>query len=283
MITKISKRAFTQLAKQSNMISVNELNKEIQEKQEALLKEAEKTGADLSLPSELKSTLQKSGVFVEDFRSDSTKDKSLYYHYLRNMGLIIEYQNIFRDFLQSIARQDNNYLDLVCESSLGDYINQNIDIIRKKGFIIELENLKIKQDFSVIDWKLYKNLRVRREDNTIPFKFDHYANKKVSIARFIGEDKSIYDNEKPIVLSSTLKVRTPMKLSVFNQNFTKKVFGKSIDDQMEYTVKFETELSYTDLLWILPTPNKPSRLRQTRIVDFNNIMNGNEFKELNSI
>lgn len=277
MIKAFARKAFCNTTK-PNIISVNELKKEISLKEELLMKEAEKTGSDLIFPSEMKSSAIQAGVLTElDVKPSGSK--GLYLKYLNNMGLIREYQEIFRDFFQSIARKDDNFLDLVCESSLGDYINANLDNLRKKGFIIELENLKIKHDFEVIDWHLYKNLRVRREDNTLPFKFDHYG-RKISIARLINEDKSYFDNERSWILSSTLKIKSPMKLTVFNQNFSKKIFGKEKEEQMEYIVKFETELGYTDLLWVLPVVNKPSRLRQTRIVDFNNILKGNEFKEI---
>lgn len=274
MLSRITRRFFCQ--NKSGIISVSQMTKETSQKQEQFLQEAAKTGSDLKLPQEMIKPIYESGILRgADFESPVGK-KNWYLTYLKNMGLEREYSNIFRDFMQTIARQDNNYLDLVCEPRLADFMNSNLDIIRKKGYLIELENLKIKHDFEVIDWKLYKNLRVRREDNK-KFVFENYG-KKFSIAKY-SEDSSFFDNIRPFVLSSTLKIRTPMKLVVYNQNFSAKIFGKGKDEVMEYSVKFETELGLSDLFWILPVQNKPSRERQTRIVDINDILKGNNFEE----
>jgi hypothetical protein len=36
-------------------------------------------------------------------------------------------------------------------------------------------------------------------------------------------------------------------------------------------------MNYSDFTWILPNPNKPSRLRSTKITDFNNMLRGNPY------
>lgn len=277
---KSIRKSFCQIITQQQSILSNIKpidNSLVDYNEERLVEEAKRTGSDLILPEEVKVEIKKTGVISEESQNVPSY-KSNYITYLKNMGLIREYQEVFREFFQAIARQDENYMDLVCESKLGDYIINRLDQLRKKGYIIEIDNLKINYEFELVDWKVYKNLHVRREDNKIPFEFDHYG-KKLSIARFINQDKSWFDNETPFILSSTLKIKTPFKLVVYNQNFSKKIYGKEKEDVIEYIVKFETMLGYTDFLWILPTVNKPSRLRKTRIVDFNNVLNGNVFEE----
>lgn len=277
---KSIRKSFCQIITQQQSILSNIKpidNSIVDYNEEKLVEEAKRTGSDLILPEEVKVEIKKTGVISEESQNVPSY-KSNYITYLKNMGLIREYQEVFREFFQAIARQDENYMDLVCESKLGDYIINRLDQLRKKGYIIEIDNLKINYEFELVDWKVYKNLHVRREDNKIPFEFDHYG-KKLSIARFINQDKSWFDNETPFILSSTLKIKTPFKLVVYNQNFSKKIYGKEKEDVIEYIVKFETMLGYTDFLWILPTVNKPSRLRKTRIVDFNNVLNGNVFEE----
>lgn len=277
---KSIKKSFCQIITQQQSILSNLKpidNSIVDYNEEKLVEEAKRTGSDLILPEEVKVEIKKSGVITEESQNVPSY-KGSYITYLKNMGLIREYQEVFREFFQAIARQDENYMDLVCESKLGDYIINRLDQLRKKGYIIEIDNLKINYEFELVDWKVYKNLHVRREDNNIPFEFDHYG-KKLSIARYINQDKSWFDNETPFILSSTLKIKTPFKLVVYNQNFSKKIYGKEKEDVIEYIVKFETMLGYTDFLWILPTVNKPSRLRKTRIVDFNNVLNGNVFEE----
>lgn len=272
MLRIISKRLFNT---NSTVISVSQLNKELDDVRNKISSEAQKVGADLVLPSDVNSKVCRSGVIFNTFHDFPKTTGGWYLNYLKNMGLIRDYESVFRDFLQSIARKDDNYLDLVSESRLADHIIEQLNHIRKAGYIIDLENLKIKQEYEVADWSVYKNLRIRREENPSNFRFEKYG--KLSIARVDGEDKSIYDNIRPFILSSLMKVKTPMKLSIFNQNFSAKLYGKGINESLEYLVKFETELNYSDFLWILPTVNKPSRARRTRITDINNVLEGNDF------
>lgn len=276
MLRRISFRLFSTNTS-STVISVSQLNKEVDEIKNKIALEAKKVGADLALPSDINLKVSRSGVIFNTYHDFPKSNGGWYLTYLKNMGLIRDYESVFRDFLQSIARKDNNYLDLVCESRLADHINQQLSQIRKAGYIIDLENLKIKHDYEVIDWSVYKNLRIRREENPQSIRFEKYG--KLSVAKFDGEDQSIFDNDKPFILSSLMKVKTPMKLSIFNQNFSAKLYGKGTNESLEYLVRFETELNYGDFLWVLPTVNKPTRARQTRIADINNVLEGNDFQK----
>lgn len=330
----------------TNLVSLNDINKEASEIEKKERYELERTGSDLSIPNNLIKTISKSAVFKNanidylkdsDFLTKAYKNSSnskIFLKYLNKLNLIKEYSGIFREFFQSLAKNDENYLDLVAEPRLVDFINKNLNDLRKKGYIIELESLKIENSIcEVLDWKIYKNLRIRREDNPtslneyksnmeiynqnlnsnknaeisnrgyieyskkavykkdnqensdVPaaMKFDKYFRNKLIIGRYINEDKSVFDNNKPIILSSVVKIKTPMKLVIYNQNFSKKIFGKSDEEEMEYIVKFETELSYSQLFSVFSTANKISKTRQSRIVDFNNVLNGNPFDGLEKL
>jgi hypothetical protein len=97
------------------------------------------------------------------------------------------------------------------------------------------------------------------------------------VAREIGNDSSIFTDPKPFILATTMLVQTPMKMAVFNQNMSRKVHGRAEEEKINYVVRFETEMNYSDFTWILPTQNKPKRLRSTKITDINNIMRGNPY------
>jgi hypothetical protein len=64
-----------------------------------------------------------------------------------------------------------------------------------------------------------------------------------------------------------------------NQNMSRKVHGQPEDQTIEYVVRFESQFTYNDFLWVLPVQNKPKRIRSTKIADFNNVMRGNPFFE----
>ena len=347
MIKNLTKRLICQATAKGDLVSLSNLAKEAAKKAEKEQFELERTGSDLVISNQSKKSISEAAVlksFNLDYISDTShlykalknpSKSSLFLKYLINMNLAREYSDILREFLQALARQDEHTLDLVAEPNLVDVVTKNLDELRKNGYIIELEHLKIENNISqVLDWRIYKNLRIRREDNPTSLesynknkalydssinsnnyasidnsgmneyakssmkdnvdintdknkapamKFDRLFGDKLIIGRHIGEDKSFFDNNKPIILSSILKIKTPMKLVIYNQNYSKKIFGKNENDDMEYVIKYETELSYSDMCWITPTVNKNSRLRQTRIVDFNNVLNGNNFPGLEDI
>ena len=72
-------------------------------------------------------------------------------------------------------------------------------------------------------------------------------------------------------------VNSPMSIVIHNQNRSKKLYGGNEDKENTYVVRFESEFNLNDFFWILPTQNKPGRLRTTRIADFNNILRGNPY------
>lgn len=249
------------------------------------IKEIEKTGASYVFPEQMTPHLIDSGISHE-FISESKETKitgqksGLFYTYLKNSTLLFEYNEIIRDFFQSIARDDFHYLNLVCEAYLAQHITNQLEVIRKKGFFIELESIRNKQDIELVDWKFYKNLRINRFKNyekggDIVLK--NYTN-KFTVAKIGKEDTSYFENNKPFILATTLKVTTPMKLSIFNQNLSLKLYGKPENDNVSYLFNMETELGFRDLIGFLPNPNRTSKLRQSRITDINKVLGGNPFK-----
>lgn len=248
------------------------------------IKDIEKTGASFILPNEECNYLKTSGIIQDFFTNDidnfrKSKPHGIFYKYIGLLNLFFEYNEVFRDFFQSIARDDFNYLNLVCEAYLANHINSQLGKLRRKGFYIELESLRNKQSFEVVDWKLYKNLRINRYKNYEKggeIKLHDYG-KLLSVATFGSNDISIFDNNKPFILASTMKVTSPMKLSIYNQNLSLKLYGKEEKENVHYLVRFETEMSLGELLSIHPNPNKYSKLRQTKIADINNVLNGNSF------
>ena len=191
-------------------------------------------------------TLHESKIFNEFKEFNNKSSGKLIHTYLKNMKLLYNYNDIIRDFFQALARDDSYYLNNICESSFKEQILSKVLEFRRAGFIIELESLKTILDYEILDYKFTK-------PNTT-------------------EDTSIFDNNKPINLTVDLKVNTPMKLVLFESDFSKKIYGKDKSTNINYLFKMQTQLSYTDLLWILPTANKGDRTRQSRILDFNNLM-----------
>jgi hypothetical protein len=57
---------------------------------------------------------------------------------------------------------------------------------------------------------------------------------------------------------------------------SRKIYGDDIKQTLDYVVRFETQMNYSDFAWILTNPNKPSRLRSTKITDYN-MLRGNPY------
>lgn len=244
--------------------------------------EIKNSGADLVASPEVINDYSLSGIdqFNEYVMKFSSSNTSTAYKYIKQQSLFNEYNEVFRDFFQSIARDDFNYLNLVCEPYFANTINKSLDKIRKKGYFLELEDLRIQQNYEIVGWEVYKNLRINRYKNyelTSKPEITSYFNNKLNIAKFPKVDISIFDNNKPFIFAVTMKVKTPMKLSLFNQNLSLKLHGKEKKEEVSYLVRFETEFSFIDFLKIASNPNKEKRTRSTRITDFNYLMKGNPF------
>ena len=78
---------------------------------------------------------------------------------------------------------------------------------------------------------------------------------------------------KPYNVAITALIDSPMKLYVQNQNYSKILLGNDNEEHAKNVVRFETNLKWSELLDVLPTPNKAPRY--WRITDFNNLMNEN--------
>jgi hypothetical protein len=252
--------------------------------QEELLA-VKKSGADLFLTPEKRNIVSNAGFFYEDANDSNDLDtiaiKGWKLQYLKNMLLLQDYNTLFRDFLQCCAMGNQNGLELTCESRFKSYIQSALYSVVKQGFNLEIDSLKILYSYKVLRMEIYKNLKINRNSNMT---FDKYKFSRIwtplaplVLAKEIGSDHSIFTDPKPFILATTMLVQTPMKMAVFNQNMTRKVHGRDEEEKINYVVRFETEMNYSDFAWILPTQNKPKRLRSTKITDFNNIMRGNPY------
>lgn len=286
------KKTFKKLFSESNLPIKSTLNSDflsssllknpnISKLSENEIKSIEKIGGSFVLPNEYVQTLTESGLSQDNLNTNELvqNKKGLMYYYLRNMNLLNDYSDIFREFFQSVARDDFNYLNLTCEPFFCQTFEAKIKPLRLKGYKIELEKLKINQTFELQDWRLYKNLRINRFKNFLQsdeMSFNSYL--KLDVFKFGSKDITIFDNNKPFILSTLMKVTTPMKLNIYNENLSLKLYGNDSNTNVSYMVKFETELSFSELFnGLVKNVNRGERKRQTRITDFNNILKGNPF------
>lgn len=275
----LPKRFISDVVKKSTSVenSENELMYKRLKLTETEIQEHAKIGFDITLNQAIRQEVSNAGFYFKD----SNEALSLQGHtgykltYLRNMQLLYEFDLVFRDYLQCIARFDYAGLRLFSESRLRDYLVKNLMAIQKGGYILEIDSLKIKQQYELLDLVFYKNLHVDRYLN---------LNKDIQMSRFgplhvakHSADSSIFDNPRPFILAATMKVTTPMKIALYNQNHSRKIYGGETKERIDYVVRFEAEMDLSDLLWVLPTQNKPGRTRQIRITDFNNVLRGNPF------
>jgi hypothetical protein len=246
---------------------------------------SQRLGADLFLTKEKKKDIIKAGFYFADNNKridlDHIAESGWKLKYLKNMLLLQDYDNLFREFLQICCTQSAAGFKLTCESRFLDYITSHVDKIRKDGFVLDIEKLTVKQDYKLLRVEIYKNLKINRYENkplhnysfsTIPTPLG-----KAVVAKEEGKDISFVEDPRPFILATTMLIKTPMKIAILNQNMKKKLHGLPENQITEYVVRFETQLKYSDFTWVLPTQNKPDRLRLTKISDFNNVLRGNPF------
>jgi hypothetical protein len=244
-----------------------------------------KSGADLFLSPEKRNIISNAGFFYEDANDstdlDSVASGGWKLQYLKNMLLLQDYNTLFRDFLQCCAMENHNGLNVTCEKRFKSFVQSTLMSVLRQGFNLEIDSLRILQRYKILRMEIYKNLKIDRDSN---MSYNNYKFSKIwtplaplVVAREIGNDSSIFTDPKPFILATTMLVQTPMKMAVFNQNMSRKVHGRAEEEKINYVVRFETEMNYSDFTWILPTQNKPKRLRSTKITDINNIMRGNPY------
>jgi len=244
---------------------------------------SQKLGVDLFLNQQKLSVIENSGYYFNNLDKLNLKinsEEGWRLNYLKNMGLLNEYDDIFREFLQNSARLDENGLNLFVEPRLAEFMKLKLLELKNFGFNLEVNTIKIRQNYRILRMEIYKNLFIDRNLNG---DYSKYSFSKVPtglasmiIAKIQGEDYSIVQNKKPFILATTMLVQSPMKMSVWNQNQSKE-FKLKDQEIYEYVVRFETQMNYSDFGWILPTQNKPSRIKDTKITDFNNILRGNPY------
>jgi hypothetical protein len=290
---KLLKRLFTEVVPKSDVIipkpnaleSLSEISKQNLGMSLEDYQKSRAIGADLFLSPEKKSLIQSNSFFFRDtnegINPENIAHKGWKLTYLRNMNLLFEYDTIFREFLQSCARYDNNGLKVNCEPVFNTLMLNSLNGIKQQGYQLEIESLRTKFEYGLLRVELYKFLNVDRAMNKQFNDYD-FTNYKTPLGTLItakekNEDNSITKSLKPFILATTMLIKTPMKIAIFNQNMTRKIYGEPENEIIDYVVRFETQMNYSDFTWILPGPNKPSRLRSTRITDFNNLVRGNPF------
>jgi hypothetical protein len=83
-------------------------------------------------------------------------------------------------------------------------------------------------------------------------------------------------NHRPYLVSVTCLVESPMKMFVYNQNYSSVLFGSQDDESVKNIVRFEANLRWFDFYNLTSVNNKAS-LGDWRITDFNNVLNENPF------
>jgi hypothetical protein len=286
LFSEIVPKSDTAVVKPSSLETLSEISKQTFGLTPEEYKKTKAVGADLYLSPDKKEIIQNPSFFFRDrndgLNLENAASRGWKLKYLKNMNLLNEYDTLFRDYLQSCATYDANGLALDCEPTFQTLLQQSLNTLKKKGYQLEIESLSTKMDYGVLRIELYKNLNIDRSKNS---DYSRYSFVKSSTplgtlvnAREIGEDNnSLAKNQKPFILATTMLVRTPMKIAIFNQNLSRKIYGENENEAIDYVVRFETQMNYSDFTWILPGPNKPSRLRMTKITDFNNLARGNPF------
>jgi hypothetical protein len=242
-------------------------------------------GVDIFLSPEKVETIKTNNFFFKDNNGgldlNKASDNGWKLKYLKNMNLLEEYNTLFRDYLQSCALFQPKGLKLTCEERFYDAVTKNLNELKLLGYQLEIDTLTTRQEYSLLRLEVYKNLKINRYENK---NYSHYTFSKnaspigdITVANHLNEDLSIANNQKPFILAATMRVRSPMKIAIYNQNMTRKIYGDDAEKTIDYVVRFETMMNFSDFTWILPNPNKPSRLRLTKITDFNNMLRGNPY------
>lgn len=245
---------------------------------------SQRLGVDLFLNQEKLSVIENSGFYFNSLDNklnlNVNAEEGWRLKYLKNMNLLNEYDDLFREFIQNCARLDTNGIELCAEPRFGDFMVDKLIELKRFGFNLEINTIKIRQNHKILRMEIYKNLSIDRKLNG---EYSNYKFSKVPmgiapmiVAKELGKDYSIALNKKPFILATTMLVQSPIKLCVWNQNHSKE-FKLKEQDIYDYVVRFETQMTYSDFGWILPTQNKPSRLRDTKITDFNNVLRGNPY------
>lgn len=245
---------------------------------------SQRLGVDLFLNQQKLSVIENSGYYFNSLDNklnlSASAEEGWRLKYLKNMNLLLEYDDLFREFIQNSARLDFNGIDLVAEPRFGEFMKGKLLELKNYGFNLEIDTIKIRQNYKILRMEIYKNLSIDRKLNGV---YGNYLFSKVPtglaplvVAKELGKDYSIALNKKPFILATTMLVQSPIKLCIWNQNHTKE-FKLKEQDVHEYVVRFETQMTYSDFGWILPIQNKPSRLRDTKITDFNNVLRGNPY------
>ena len=210
-------------------------------------------------------------------------DSGFWGAYTKNSECKAKFAELFREFHQSCARNDREGIEFVCEKRLAQAVNESMGRIHFHGLDIEMANLTCEPEIKVLKVEVSHGLSVDRSAN------GNAEDWNVNESTILGapctyytpanDTRDMFDSieygRAPLCVAVTCLVESPMKLFVYNQNCSKILLGSDNDETVKNVVRFETNLSWTDLTDIMPTIMKAPK--PWIITDFNNLMNENPF------
>lgn len=197
-----------------------------------------------------------------------------------------EINKLFREFHQSCALADYNYLDAILEPKLAQYVKESVRRIHFHGLDIEMANLTVDQPrIKLLKVEVHHGINLDRRLNKPASEYTIEKSKILGAPQTVYLPKNENDsrhfldhlnyNYKPYVVAATLMIESPMKLFVYNQNHSAVLFGSKDEELVKNIVRVETQVRWLDLFKILPTANKP--MFGWKITDYNNVLNENPY------
>lgn len=202
--------------------------------------------------------------------------------FVRNSGAFVEFNNLFREFHQFCALHDKKGVRKICEGKLAQAVNESLDRIHFHGLDVEMANLTVTQpSIQILKVEIIHGLKLERSANGVK------SDWKMTKTSLMGAPEQVYTpvndkrdlidcldaEHKPYLVAVTAIIESPMKLFVYNQNYSKILLGNNNEERAKNVVRFEANLRWSEFFDILPTINKPPRF--WKITDYNNLMNEN--------
>lgn len=220
---------------------------------------------------------------INQFESQNRGVSAFWKMYTDNSGCKHKFNELFREFHQSCARNDTVGIKHVCEGRLAQAVNESMDRIHFHGLDLEMANLTAEPNIRVLKVEVNHGLNVDRSQNG---NAEDWAIAESSIQGAqcnyytpVPDNRSmldsIEDSRKPYVVAVTCLIESPMKLFVYNQNCSKILLGSDNQEMVKNVVRFEANLAWNELLDVMPTQMKPPK--EWIITDYNNLMNENPF------
>lgn len=202
--------------------------------------------------------------------------------FVRNSGAPVEFNNLFREFHQFCALHDKQGIKKICEGKLAQAVNESLDRIHFHGLDVEMANLTVTQPaMEVLKVEVTHGLKLERSANGVKSDWNMTKSSLMGAPQQVytpvNDTRDMIDcldaEHKPYLVAVTMLIESPMKLFVYNQNYSKILLGNDNQEMAKNVVRFEANLRWSELFDILPTINKPPRF--WKITDYNNLMNEN--------